>query len=97
MPPDARHIEKLRREIRRHNRLYYADARPVISDREYDELLEELEELEEKRPDLVTSDSPTQRVGGGTGEGQFASYLHQAQAERIVAASTPSSNTIKPS
>ena len=75
MPSDARHIEKLRREIRRHNRLYYADARPVISDREYDELLEELEELEEKRPDLVTSDSPTQRVGGEPIDG-FSSVAH---------------------
>ena len=75
MPSDARHIEKLRREIRRHNRLYYADARPVISDREYDELLEELEELEEKRPDLVTSESPTQRIGGEPIDG-FSSVAH---------------------
>jgi DNA ligase (NAD+) len=75
MPSDARHIEKLRREIRRHNRLYYANARPVISDREYDELLEELEELEEKHPDLVTSDSPTQRVGGEPVDG-FSSVAH---------------------
>ncbi len=57
-------IEKLRAEIRRHERLYYVDAAPVISDREYDELLKQLEALEAEHPDLVTDDSPTQRVGG---------------------------------
>jgi DNA ligase (NAD+) len=57
-------IEKLRREIERHNRLYYIDAQPEISDREYDRLYAELLELEEQFPDLVTPDSPTRRVGG---------------------------------
>ena len=57
-------IERLRREIHHHNRLYYLEAAPVISDAEFDRLLKDLEALEAERPDLVTSDSPTQRVGG---------------------------------
>jgi len=56
-------IEKLRDEIRRHDRLYYVEARPEISDREYDRLMGELKSLEAEWPDLVTPDSPTQRVG----------------------------------
>src|SRR5262249_23675988 len=51
-------------EIDRHNRLYYVDAAPVISDREFDRLMDRLEALEAEHPDLVTPDSPTQRVGG---------------------------------
>jgi DNA ligase (NAD+) len=57
-------IDKLREEINRHNHLYHVDARPEISDREFDKLLQELIELEREHPDLVTPDSPTQRVGG---------------------------------
>lgn len=59
-----RRVEWLRREIRRHDRLYYVEARPEISDLEYDRLFAELVELEERYPELVTPDSPTQRVGG---------------------------------
>jgi DNA ligase (NAD+) len=51
-------------EIRRHDHAYYVEARPVISDREYDRLYRELLELERAFPDLVTPDSPSQRVGG---------------------------------
>ncbi|MBU3699519.1 MAG: NAD-dependent DNA ligase LigA [Candidatus Kapabacteria bacterium] len=61
---DAERILELRREILRHDRLYYVEARPVISDREYDQLLDELMHLESAHPELVTPDSPTQRVGG---------------------------------
>ncbi|MBU0679054.1 MAG: NAD-dependent DNA ligase LigA [Verrucomicrobia bacterium] len=57
-------IEELRELIRQHNHRYYVDASPTISDREYDLLLRELEDLEKKHPQLVTSDSPTQRIGG---------------------------------
>lgn len=57
-------IDKLRSEIERHNRLYYVDAKPAISDREYDEFLKQLEALETEHPELITQDSPTQRVGG---------------------------------
>lgn len=60
----ASEIDELRREIRGHDRRYYVDAAPSISDREYDRLLERLRALETEYPDLVTSDSPTQRVGG---------------------------------
>jgi DNA ligase (NAD+) len=59
-----RKIERLRDEIRGHDRRYYVDSAPTISDREYDKLLEELRKLEAAQPKLVTSDSPTQRVGG---------------------------------
>jgi len=57
-------IEDLRQKIRRHNRLYYVENAPEISDREFDALMEELQRLEAEHPDLVTPDSPTQRVGG---------------------------------
>jgi DNA ligase (NAD+) len=60
----ASRMEQLREEIRRHDRLYYEEAAPVISDREYDRLYKELADLETQFPDLVTPDSPTQRVGG---------------------------------
>jgi len=56
-------IETLRREITEHNRRYYEEAAPTISDREYDRLYKELVDLETQFPELVTPDSPTQRVG----------------------------------
>jgi DNA ligase (NAD+) len=71
----AREIEKLRDEIRRHDELYYVENAPEISDREYDELLEKLQKLEEANPELVTPDSPTQRVGGRPAEG-FPEVVH---------------------
>ncbi len=55
---------ELRDEIRRHDRLYHTEARPEITDAEYDALVRELKSLEAEHPDLVTPDSPTQRVGG---------------------------------
>lgn len=57
-------LDQLRREIERHNYLYYVEARPEISDREFDRLMQQLKELEAAHPELVTADSPTQRVGG---------------------------------
>jgi DNA ligase (NAD+) len=56
-------LERLREEIRRHDYLYYVKDRPEISDSEYDRLFQELVALEQAHPDLVTPDSPTQRVG----------------------------------
>ena len=56
--------EHLRAEIRRHEALYYQEAAPEISDREFDALMHELIEIEERHPELRTDDSPTQRVGG---------------------------------
>jgi len=76
MPTNAaKQIEKLRKEIAKHNRLYYVDAAPQIDDKAYDELLKKLEKLEVEHPDLVTPDSPTQRVGGEPIEG-FQTVAH---------------------
>ena len=71
-------IEKLRDEIRRHDELYYVSNAPEISDREYDQLMEELQKLEEANPGLLTPDSPTQRVGGRPAEG-FPEVVHTRQ------------------
>lgn len=63
-PDDAaRRIEQLRAAIRRHDRLYFVEHAPEISDVEYDRLMRELRDLEAAHPQLVTLDSPTQRVG----------------------------------
>ncbi len=64
-----RRIEALRREIDYHNYRYYVLARPVISDAEYDALMDELRALEAQFPQLITPDSPTQRVGSRPAEG----------------------------
>jgi DNA ligase (NAD+) len=61
---DEKRIEELREELNRHNHLYHVEAKPVISDLEYDRLMRELIDLEAAHPDLVTDDSPTKRVGG---------------------------------
>ena len=60
----SEHIEHLRRKIRRHDNLYYVLNAPEIGDREYDELFAELKKLEKEHPELITADSPTQRVAG---------------------------------
>ena len=62
-------IEALRERVRYHNRRYYIEDAPEISDAEYDALYKELEALEGEHPELVTPDSPTQRIGGETLEG----------------------------
>ena len=59
----------LRAELQRHDRLYYLESRPEVSDAEYDALFRELKELEARHPELVTPDSPTQRVGAPLPEG----------------------------
>ncbi|OQX56792.1 DNA ligase (NAD(+)) LigA [candidate division KSB1 bacterium 4484_219] len=70
-------IEQLRQELNYHNYRYYVLDNPVISDAEYDRLFRELEELEKQFPDLVTPDSPTQRVGAPRPEGLgFESVTH---------------------
>ena len=66
---EARRIDKLREEIRRHEHLYYVLDAPAIADAEYDALMNELKGLEAAHPELVTPDSPTQRVGGKPAEG----------------------------
>ncbi len=67
---------QLRRELDHHNRLYYAEGKPEISDREYDALMDELLALENEHPELRTPDSPTQRVGGEPVEG-FEQVAHE--------------------
>lgn len=68
-------IAQLRQEIRRHEELYYVDANPEISDAEFDALMHELKALEAAHPELLSPDSPTQRVGGRPAEG-FATVEH---------------------
>jgi DNA ligase (NAD+) len=72
----ARRIAGLRRQIARHDRLYYVEARPQISDAEYDALVRELRALETAFPDLVTPDSPTQRPSGARAP-SFAAVEHR--------------------
>ena len=59
-----RKIERLRKDIRQHDILYYVKDSPAILDHEYDLLMRELQDLEEKFPEFVCEESPTQRVGG---------------------------------
>jgi len=81
MPPDqkaaAKRVAALRKEIKEHDRRYYQEAAPVISDREYDRLYRELLDLEAEFPQLTTSDSPSQRVGGKPLEA-FAQIQHRS-------------------
>jgi DNA ligase (NAD+) len=63
-------------EIEKHNRLYYQEAKPEISDKEYDKLLKELVDLEKKYPELANANSPTQRVGGAPIDG-FVTLKHR--------------------
>jgi DNA ligase (NAD+) len=72
----AVHAEALRERLHHHSYLYYILNRPEISDAEYDRLFNELKALEAAHPDLVTPDSPTQRVGGAVAAG-FASVRHR--------------------
>jgi DNA ligase (NAD+) len=71
-------ITELREQIRRHEELYYVQSAPELSDAEFDGLLHELERLEEEHPDLVTPDSPTQRVAGRPTQG-FPTVEHLSQ------------------
>jgi len=74
-PTAAARVAKLRREIEEHNRKYYVDDAPEISDADYDALYQELEALEARYPDLLTPDSPTQKVGGAA-KTDFAPVRH---------------------
>jgi len=68
-------IERLRDQLHRHNRLYYIENKPVISDFEFDQLLKKLADLEQRHPEFIVPDSPTQRVGGAPLEG-FETVRH---------------------
>ncbi len=70
-------IEHLRTELRQHEHLYYVLDQPQITDAEYDNLMRRLQQLETERPDLLTADSPTQRVGGKAREG-FVKVPHSS-------------------
>jgi DNA ligase (NAD+) len=71
----AGRIKELREQVRRHDHRYYVLDDPEISDARYDALLGELRELETAHPELVTPDSPTQRVGGAAA-GTFGEVVH---------------------
>src|SRR5260370_41455973 len=72
----AQRTAALREQIRRHDHLYYVEARPEVSDAEYDALMRELRALEARHPELVTPDSPTRRVAG-QGAQAFVPLQHQ--------------------
>jgi DNA ligase (NAD+) len=76
MPSVRQEVEKLRQEIRRHDFLYYVEDQPEVSDAEYDRLLQRLKDLERQHPELISPDSPTQRIGGQVAEG-FAPVKHR--------------------
>ena len=81
----AERLAALRAEIRRHDRLYYVDNAPEISDRRYDLLYRELVDLEAAHPELVTPDSPTQVVGGGYSSAKMPAETGDWYKERIEA------------
>lgn len=76
-------IIELRRELERHNKLYYVYDSPEISDYEYDMLMQRLKALEALYPELVTADSPTQKVGGAA-LSQFEQVTHQVPLESLT-------------
>src|SRR6267142_6106035 len=84
----AQRVTELREQIHHHDYLYYAESRPEVSDAEYDALTRELRELEASFPDLVTEDSPTQRIGG-TPTDIFKPVEHHAAMLSLDNATTP--------
>ncbi len=78
MPTIRHEIEELREKLRYHEHLYYVLDKPEITDAEYDAMMRRLSDLEAAHPDLLTSDSPTQRVGGKPREG-FVKVPHSTQ------------------
>lgn len=76
-------IDELRRELEYHSKLYYVDDAPVISDYDYDMLMQRLKKLEEEHPELITPESPTQRVGGYA-LNTFEEVRHQVPLESLT-------------
>ena len=70
-------VKELRSELDRHNHAYYVENNPLISDREFDALMRELEELEKAHPELDDPLSPTHRVGSDLAHGGFEQVTHQ--------------------
>ncbi len=90
-----RHVQ-LADEIRRHDRAYYVEGRQIITDREYDALFKELQELEKDFPDFVTPESPTQRVGGAPSE-KFARVKHlvpMLSLDKVEASDSPTKEEV---
>ena len=77
-PTPAQQIDALRQKLQHHEHLYYVEDAPQISDAEYDALMNDLKRLEAEHPDLLTPDSPTQRVGGKPKDG-FQKVPHSRQ------------------
>ena len=84
--PEAarRRVAELRALLVHHERLYYVENRPEISDGEFDRLMRELQTLESRHPSLATPDSPTQRVGGTPRQGELRDFDRRAR-ERLGA------------
>ena len=78
MKDPSSEVSQLREDLRRHEYLYYVLDKPEITDAEYDALMRRLQDLEAGHPELFTSDSPTQRVGGKPREG-FTKVRHSSQ------------------
>src|SRR5579864_3655510 len=78
MPTIRHEVEELREKLRHHEHLYYVLDKPEITDAEYDVLMRRLSDLEKAHPELLTPDSPTQRVGGKPREG-FVKVSHTTQ------------------
>lgn len=74
--------EKLRKELKYHNDLYYNQDAPEIDDFTYDKMLRELEDLEAEFPEIITPDSPTQKVGGQAGA-KFSEVVHEVKMESL--------------
>ena len=90
------HHAQLAGEIRRHDHAYYVEGRQLITDREYDLLFKELQELEKNFPDLVTPESPTQRVGGAPSE-KFARVKHlvpMLSLDKVSASDSPTKDEV---
>ena len=75
-------LEKLRKEIEYHNKLYYEQDSPEISDYEYDKLTQRLKQIEKEHPELITKNSPTQKVGGRT-KNIFTQVTHDVQMQSL--------------
>lgn len=73
---NLKELENLRDEIRYHSNKYYNDDEPEISDYEFDMMMQKLKKFETEHPELITSDSPTQKVGGNTGKSTFEKVEH---------------------
>ncbi|HEU5039909.1 MAG TPA: hypothetical protein VFT84_03750, partial [Gemmatimonadales bacterium] len=84
----AARIDRLRQRLRHHDYLYYVLDRPAISDAAYDRLFDQLQRLEAAHPELVTPDSPTQRVGGAPRQG-FSTLPHTVPLLSLAATREP--------